>query len=243
MSPSEIDRHVRASLHQGSSLYHLDAKLLEELEPDLIITQELCRVCAVSYDIVDRAVKRLRTDTRIVSLEPASLEDVFAHISWIGEITLHKLEAGALIASLHARVLALRKRAARAARRPRVLLLEWTDPPMSAGHWIPELLELAGGEAVLGCPGANSQRLDWSAIASADPDAVIVAPCGFDLSKTRHALEELDARSEWNSLRARRHGWVLAMDGNAYVSRPGPRLVDSAEIIAQWYTTLAEHAG
>jgi iron complex transport system substrate-binding protein len=230
-------------LHQGSSLYHLNAKLLEELEPDLIITQELCPVCAVSYDVVDRAVKRMRTDARIVSLEPASLEDVFAHIGWIGEITLHKREAGTLIASLHARVLALRKRAAGAPRRPRVLLLEWTDPPMSAGHWIPELLELAGGEAVLGCAGANSQRLDWSAIASADPDAVIVAPCGFDLSKTRHALEELDARSEWNSLRARRHGWVLAMDGNAYVSRPGPRLVDSAEIIAEWYTTLAEHAG
>jgi iron complex transport system substrate-binding protein len=243
LAPSEIDRHVRASLHRGSGLYCLNAKLLEALEPGLIITQELCPVCAVSYVIVDRAVKRMRTDTRVVSLEPSSLEDVLAQIRWIGEITQHAQEAAALIASLHARILALRKRAARVARRPRVLLLEWTDPPMSAGHWIPELLELAGGDPVLGAAGANSQRLEWSAIASADPDAVIVAPCGLDLPKTRRALEELEAIPEWNSLRARRAGCVLAMDGNAYVSRPGPRLVDSAEMMAQWYTTLAEHAG
>jgi iron complex transport system substrate-binding protein len=243
LAANEIDRHVRASLHRGSSLYCLDAKLLEALEPELIITQELCAVCAVSYAIVDRAVKRMRTDTRVVSLEPSSLEDVLAQIRWIGEITQHAQEAGALIASLHARILALRKRAAGVARRPRVLLLEWTDPPMSAGHWIPELLELAGGDAVLGCAGANSQRLEWSAIASADPDAVIVAPCGFDLRKTRRALQELEATPEWTSLRAWRAGRVLAMDGNAYVSRPGPRLVDSAEMMAQWYTTLAEHAG
>jgi iron complex transport system substrate-binding protein len=243
LAPGEIDRQVRASLHRGSSLYHLNARLLQELEPDLIITQELCPVCAVSYDIVDSAVKRVRTDTRIVSLEPSSLEDVLTHVRWVGEVTHHANEAGALIASLHARILALRKRAAGLARRPRVLLLEWTDPPMSAGHWIPELLELAGGDPVLGCPGAESQRLEWSAIASADPDAVIVAPCGFDLPKTQRALEELDATPEWRSLRARRNGRVLAMDGNAYVSRPGPRLVDSAEIIAKWYTTLAEHAG
>jgi iron complex transport system substrate-binding protein len=243
LAPSEIDRHVRASLHRGSSLYHLDAKLLEELEPDLIITQELCPVCAVSYGSVDRAVKRMRTDARIVSLEPSSLEDVLAHIRWIGEITEHAQEAAALIGSLHARIVAVRKRAARLTRRPRVLLLEWTDPPMSAGHWIPELLELAGGDPVLGCRGTNSQRLDWSAIVTADPDAVIVAPCGFDLARTRCALEELDGVPEWSSLRARRGGRVLAMDGNAYLSRPGPRLVDSAETIAEWYTTLAEHAG
>jgi iron complex transport system substrate-binding protein len=243
LTPGEIDRHVRASLHRGSSLYHLDTKLLQDLEPDLIITQELCPVCAVSYEIVDRAVKRMRTDTRIVSLEPASLEDLLAHIRWIGEITQHALEARSLIASLHARILALRKHAAGLTRKPRVLLLEWTDPPMSAGHWIPELLELAGGDPVLGSPGGNSRRLEWNAIASADPDAVIVAPCGFDLPKTHRALEELDATPEWRSLRARRSGRVLAMDGNAYVSRPGPRLVDSAEIIARWYTSLAEHAG
>jgi iron complex transport system substrate-binding protein len=243
LAPSEIDRHVRASLHQGSSLYALDSELLEELKPDLIITQELCAVCAVSYGIVDRAVRRLRTDTRIVSLEPSSLEDVLAHIAWIGDITRHVRTAAALTASLRTRIEALRVRAAGMARRPRMLLLEWTDPPMNAGHWIPELLELAGGDPVLACAGENSQRLEWSAIASADPDAVIVAPCGFDLPKTRRAVEELDANPAWRSLRARREGCVLAMDGNAYVSRPGPRLVDSAEMIARWYTTVAEHAG
>lgn len=242
-APGEIDRHVRAALHRGSSLYHLDTKLLEELEPDLIVTQELCPVCAVSYSIVDRAVKRLRTDARIVSLEPSSLEDVLAQIRWIGEITGHAGGAVALIASLRGRIEALRVRTAGTVRRPRMLLLEWTDPPMNAGHWIPELLELAGADPVLGSAGTNSRRLEWSAIAAADPDAVVVAPCGFDLARTQRAVEELDANPEWRSLRARRNGRVLAMDGNAYVSRPGPRLVDSAEIIARWYTTVAEHAG
>lgn len=244
LAPSEIDRHVRASLHQGSSLYHLDADLLEALQPQLIVTQELCAVCAVSYDIVDRAVKRLRTDTRIVSLEPSSLEDVLGHIRWIGEITQHSGAAAAVVASLRARIDALRTRIQEITSRPKMLLLEWTDPPMNAGHWIPELLELAGGDPVLASAGANSRRLEWSAIGSADPDVVIVAPCGFDLRKTHNALEELDDNPEWRSLRARRAGRVLAMDGNAYVSRPGPRLIDSAEMIARWwYTTGAEHAG
>jgi len=114
---------------------------------------------------------------------------------------------------------------------------------MSAGHWIPELVELAGGIPILANPGANSQRLEWSAIAQAAPEAVVVAPCGFDLGKTRHAIEALDAVEAWRSLRARRTGRVLALDGNAYLSRPGPRLVDAAEMIEQWYTNGAEYAG
>lgn len=114
---------------------------------------------------------------------------------------------------------------------------------MSAGHWIPELIEIAGGTPILANAGTNSVRLEWDAIAAADPDAVIVAPCGFDLPKTQRAIEALDATEIWRSLRARRLGRVLAMDGNAYLSRPGPRLVDATETIAQWYTTVAEYAG
>lgn len=241
-TPREIDRHVRAAVHAGSSLYQLDAALLATLEPDLIVTQELCAVCAVSYDIVATAAKRLRSDPRVVSLEPATLGDVFSTIRFVGEITGHVEQAAQLVAGLETRVAALERDATRRGR-PRTLMLEWTDPPMSAGHWIPELIELAGGAPVLTHPGTNSQRLDWNEIAAADPDAVVVAPCGFDLPKTKSAIAELDAVGAWRSLRAYRTGRVLALDGNAYMSRPGPRLIDATEILAQWYTTSAEYAG
>ena len=241
-SPREIDRHVRAAVHAGSSLYYLDTELLDPLQPDLIVTQELCAVCAVSYDIVATAAKRLRSDPRVVSLEPASLHDVFATMEFLGEITGHAEQSRKLVDSLEARVRAVSPFGT-LRETQRTLVLEWTDPPMSAGHWIPELIEIAGGTPILANAGTNSVRLEWDAIAAADPDAVIVAPCGFDLPKTQRAIEALDATEIWRSLRARRLGRVLAMDGNAYLSRPGPRLVDATETIAQWYTTVAEYAG
>ena len=227
---AEIDRHVRASLHSGSSLYHLDSVLLEQLAPDLIITQELCKVCAVSYEIVDRAAKRLTSDPRVVSLEPSSLDDVLANIEFVGELTGRVSGARALVEALSLRIEALR--GAEATRRPRTLVLEWTDPPMGPGHWTPGLVELAGGTAILSNPGANSQRLEWETIVHADPDAIIVAPCGFDVERARAAVDELAAIPEWASLRAHRENRVHIVDGNAYVNRPGPRLVDTAEIFA-----------
>lgn len=230
-SSAEIDRHVRRSLHEGSSLYHLDAELLEKLAPDLIVTQELCVVCAVSYEIVQRAVRRLRGDPRLVSLEPSSLDDVFATITFLGDMTGHRDGAATLLRDLHARVDALRARK-RDRGRPRVLVLEWTDPPMSGGHWTPGLVELAGATPVLGNPGANSQAIDWATIAREDPDAIVVGPCGFDLARTHEAIAELGNIEAWRSLRAVREGSVHAIDGSAYLNRPGPRLVDTAEIIA-----------
>ena len=222
------------------------------------MTQELCAVCAVSYEIVDAAAKilnschpesldsardKLRRRTRVISLEPLSVQDVFTNITQLGELTGHSAEAHNLVTRLESRVAALRAKTIGAAKRPRTLVLEWTDPPMSAGHWIPELVELAGGIPILANPGANSRRLDWNAIAHAEPEAVVVAPCGFDLAKTRHAIEGLDAVEARRSLAARRAGRVLALDGNAYLSRPGPRLVDGAEMIEEWYTDGAEYAG
>ncbi len=247
--PGQIDRHVRAAIHAGSSLYALDGALLERLAPDLIVTQELCPVCAVSYEIVARAATRLRSDPRIISLEPSSVQDVLANIELLGDITDRFEGAQQLVRELQLRVLRLRSSfdcgAARRAQddKTTTLVLEWTDPPMSAGHWIPELVELSGGRPILAHPGANSQRLEWDAIAAADPHAVIVAPCGFDIEKTERAIAALDGVEQWRSLAARRSGRVLAVDGNAYLSRPGPRLVEAAEIIARWYTTLAEYAG
>ncbi len=238
--PGEIDRHVRGAIHAGSSLYRLDSELLERLKPDLIVTQELCPVCAVSYEIVARAATRLRSDPRIVSLEPSSLDDVLANIALAGEVTGKTDGTRRLIRELRLRISELKQRS-----RERVptLVLEWTDPPMSAGHWIPEMVELSGGRPILSHPGVNSQRLEWDAIAEADPHAVIVAPCGFDIDKTARAVAALDGVEQWRSLAARRSGRVLALDGNAYLSRPGPRLVEAAEIIARWYTTVAEYAG
>jgi len=240
--PGEIDRHVRAAIHAGSSLYKLDTGLLESLAPDLIVTQELCPVCAVSYQIVANAAKQLRSDPRVVSLEPSSLDDVLTNIEYLGEITGRAEGVRRLIESLRTRINVLTRRRDNMPRL-RTLVLEWTDPPMSAGHWIPGLIELAGGIPILAHPGANSQHLSWDEIAAADPDAVIVAPCGFDLNATKRAIAQLDARAQWKSLASYRSGRILAMDGNAYISRPGPRLVDSAEIVAGWYTTLAEYAG
>ncbi len=229
-----IDRHVRARVHAGSSLYGLDDAKLAALAPDLIVTQELCAVCAVSYEIVDRAAKRLRGDPRIVSLEPSSLDDVFATIAFLGELTDARAGAAALVSALRARAGTLREGVAGRARE-RVLVLEWTDPPMSAGHWTPGLVELAGGEPVLANPGANSRVLTWDEIAAADPDVVILAPCGFDRARALEAAGTLppEAARAFARLRAVRDGRAFAMDGNAYVNRPGPRLVDSAEIFAR----------
>jgi iron complex transport system substrate-binding protein len=229
---AEIDRHVRRSLHEGSSLYFLDADLVERLEPDAIVTQELCAVCAVSYEIVERAVRRMRSDPRIVSLEPSSLDDVFATIAFLGELTGREAGASSLLRALRARVESLRWRAHARRERPRVLVLEWTDPPMSGGHWTPGLIELAGAIPVLGNPGANSRTLDWSTIAAEDPDAIVVGPCGFDLPHTQRAIVDLANETRWSELRAVRDGRVYAIDGSAYLNRPGPRLVDTAEIVA-----------
>ncbi len=229
--PAAIDRHVRASVHAGSSLYALDADLLESLAPDLIVTQELCAVCAVSYEIVAQAARRLRGDPRIISLEPSSLADVYATIALLGELCDRRDGADALLATLREREAALRARP-RPEPAPRTLVLEWTDPPMSGGHWTPGLVELAGGVPVLANPGANSQVIAWDAIAAADPDVVIVVPCGYGMAAARRAAQALETRTEWRALRAVRDGRAYVMDGNAYVNRPGPRLIESAELFA-----------
>ncbi len=227
----DVDRHVRASLHAGSSLYALDAAALERLAPDLIVTQELCAVCAVSYEIVARAAKRLRGDPRVVSLEPSSLEDVYANIVTLGELTGANTAATTLVGTMQTRMAELSRRVT-GRPPPRTLVLEWSDPPMGGGHWTPGLVVAAGGEPVLGNAGANSRVLDWSDIGATDPDVVIVAPCGYDLAAAERAADELAAHPQWRALRAVRTGRAYALDGNAYVNRPGPRLVDTADLFA-----------
>ena len=231
MRPADIDRHVRANLHAGSSIYTLDAALLERLQPDLIVTQELCPVCAVSYELVRAATRRLTGDPRIVSLEPSSLDDVYSTITALGDLTGHADAARSELLALRRREQALRS-ATEGLGRPTTLVLEWTDPPMSGGHWTPGLVELAGGKPVLAHAGKDSQRLEWSEISAADPDVIIIAPCGFDLATATRAAKDLFDLSVWRELRAVREGRVAVVDGNAFVNRPGPRLIDTAEIFA-----------
>jgi iron complex transport system substrate-binding protein len=210
-------------VHEGSSIYRLDADRLQLLKPDLILTQELCDVCAVSYPIVQDAARRLDGPVRLVSLEPQTLEDVFKNIGLVGELTGRAGPAQALVRKLSDRVARLRARLGERRRRP-VLCLEWIDPPFNAGHWTPELVELAGGIDPLGAAGLPATALDWDKVSGVESELVVVMACGLTLERS---LEEASAIA---SRLAGREIWVV--DGNAYFSRPGPRLVDSAEIMA-----------
>src|SRR5438067_6362740 len=224
-SSAEVDRHIRELVHEGSSIYALDAPLLEALHPDLIMTQELCEVCAVSYPIVERAARRLGSSPQLVSLEPESLEDVFANIRFIGRLVGRADTAEQVCDSLRQRIAAVEQRVAD---RPRqtVVCLEWVDPPFNCGHWTPELVTLAGGDERLGVARQPAQLLDWQRVIDADPEVVVVMACGFSLDRSLREVETAGGRFE--ALRAQT--WVV--DGNAFFSRPGPRLVDSVEIMA-----------
>ncbi len=219
----EIDRHIRALVHEGSSIYRLDAERLQSLKPDLILTQELCDVCAVSYPIVQDAARRLDGSVRLVSLEPQSLEDVLKNISLVGELTGTAEAAEVLVHGLSHRVALLRAQLRERRRRP-VVCLEWIDPPFNAGHWTPGLVELAGGLDPLGAVGLPATSLNWEKVSGAESELVVVMACGLTLERS---LEEANTIA---SRLAGREIWVV--DGNAYFSRPGPRLVDSAEILA-----------
>jgi len=224
-SGAEVDRHIRELVHEGSSIYALDAPLLEALRPDLILTQELCEVCAVSYPIVERAARRLGSSPQLVSLEPESLEDVFANIRFIGRLVGRADSAEQVCDSLRQRVASVEQRVADRPRRT-VVCLEWVAPPFNCGHWTPELVTIAGGDERLGVARQPAQLLDWQQLIDADPEVVVVMACGFSLERSLQEVES--AREHLYGLGA--DIWVV--DGNAFFSRPGPRLVDSLEIMA-----------
>jgi iron complex transport system substrate-binding protein len=224
-SSADVDRHIRELVHQGSSIYALDAPLLEALHPDLILTQELCEVCAVSYPIVERAARRLGSSPQLVSLEPESLEDVFANIRFIGRLVGRPDIAEHVCDSLRRRVASVEQRIAGRPRR-RVVCLEWVDPPFNCGHWTPELVAIAGGDELLGAGRQPAHAIDWQQVVDADPEVVVVMACGYSLDRSLREVEA--ARGHFELLDA--ETWVV--DGNAFFSRPGPRLVDSVEIMA-----------
>lgn len=222
-SSGEIDRHIRKLVHEGSSIYALDQDRLMALQPDLILTQELCAVCAVSYPIVEKASHRLQAPTQLVSLEPESLDDVFDNIRLVGQLTGRAQAAEAVVAALTARIDAVRRRVAGRPRR-RIVALEWIEPPYRSGHWTPGLVRLAGAEDLLGRPGQRAAAIDWRQIDEAGPEVVVVMACGFTLERSLDEVERIAPRL------AGRECFVV--DGNAFFSRPGPRLVDSVEILA-----------
>jgi iron complex transport system substrate-binding protein len=226
LTAAEIDAAVRERTERGEAIYELDAERLRELEPDLIVTQELCPVCAVSYDDVREVASTIPTQPRVVALDPHTLGESFGDVRTIAQLTDSRDAALDLIARQRARVDAVRI-AVRGAERVSTVALEWFDPVFVAGHWTPQIIELAGGIDVLGLPGEHSERSTWEMVAAAEPRVVVCMPCGYDAER---AAEE--ARAHVDSLRTVGAERVVAVDAAAYFSRPGPRLVDGLELLA-----------
>jgi iron complex transport system substrate-binding protein len=237
-----IDSMVRERLAGGAALYSLDIEAVERLAPDLIVTQRLCDVCAVDESQVASLVGRLAVPPAVVTLEPTRLEDVFESLLTVGSAGEPE-RARAVLARLRHRVEAVAGRPAHSRStaalpaRPRVVLLEWVDPPFSSGHWTPEIVRLAGGVECLGREGEPSRTLAWEEVLAADPDVLIVACCGFDLDRGRREMPILEGLPGYDGLAAVRSGRVHLLDGNAYFSRPGPRLVEGLEILARLLDT------
>jgi iron complex transport system substrate-binding protein len=226
LSPREIDAAVKERTLAGESIYELDHELLHDLRPDLIVTQELCAVCAVSYDDVRAIAEEIETHPRVVSLDPRTVGEVLGDVRTLAQLTDRKDQAVGLVRDASARIDRVRL-AVRGARRPRVAALEWLDPPFAAGHWTPQLIEYAGGEDVLGFAGEKSEETNWPVVEAAQPDVVVVMPCGFD-AEIAHREAEMH-RDELVRVGA---GEVVAVDAAAYFSRPGPRIIDGLELLA-----------
>lgn len=226
----EIDRLVRAQLKTTRALYTLNLPLLKELQPDLIVTQSLCDVCAVAQDEVQAALSQLPGNPRVINLEPQSLSEVFAAMRQVADAA--GVSAENAIKALIARVESVTARSATLTHRPRAALLEWLDPPFSCGHWSPELVRLAGGIEGLGQEGRPSRTLRWDEVIAWQPEVVFVACCGQSAERALQDLSLVRSNSGWQELPAARSGRVYVTDGSQYFSRPGPRLVDSLEILA-----------
>jgi iron complex transport system substrate-binding protein len=222
----EIDAEVRRLTGDGRHLYELDEATLAELDVDLIVTQAVCEVCAVSYDDVVAVAGRLPSRPRVISLDPSNLAEVLSDVTRLGEATGVAERASELRSTLEARLTAVR-RAIDGVDRPRVLALEWLDPPFIGGHWVPEMIEIAGGRDVLGLTGAKSRTAGWEEIAAAEPEVVVAMPCGWNAPQARSEIEA--HASQIANTGARR---IWAVDASASFSRPGPRLVEGTELLA-----------
>jgi iron complex transport system substrate-binding protein len=230
----EIDQRVKAILQEALSVYRVDADLLERLRPTHIITQSQCEVCAVSLKDVEQAVCQFTSSQPIVvSLEPNALADVWSDIRRVAA-ALNAPERGEeLIAGLRRRMDEIAAKARSARSRPTVACVEWIEPLMAAGNWTPELVEMAGGVNLFGEAGKHSPWMSWEELVAADPDVIVISPCGFDIARTMEETELLTGKPEWRGLKAVKENRVLVADGNQYFNRPGPRLAESLEILAE----------
>jgi iron complex transport system substrate-binding protein len=226
LSAGEIDAAVKERTLAGESIYELDEDALQDLEPDLIVTQALCSVCAVSYDDVRAIAEQIESNPRVVSLDPHTVGEILGDARTLAQATDRKDAAVELIERAAQRIDRVRV-AVKDARRPRVVALEWLEPPFVAGHWTPQLIGFAGGEDALGFPGENSAERSWEEVAAVAPDIVIVMPCGYDAE-----IAHREAEMHRDQLAALGAGEVVAVDASAYFSRPGPRIVEGLELLA-----------
>ena len=229
----EIHNHITSAVHGGSSIYGMNQALLKKLNPDLILTQELCEVCAVSYGEVRKAARLLPGDRKILSLEPTSLRAILETIKTVGEATGTQARAKKLVADLQARIDKVASATKNVTRRPKVFALEWLDPPFIGGHWVPEMIRLAGGFDGMGKEGRHSVTTTWKEIADYNPEVVVLMPCGYHLGESLAEVKKYTWPPEWKGLKAVRNGQVYAVDGSSYYNRPGPRVVDGLEILAE----------
>ena len=232
MTSLEIDRWVGERLGSNQGLYLLDEERLREAAPDVILTQGLCDVCAIDYNEVVAASETLAKKPKIVSLTPNCLTDVLDDVARVGEATGRRHIAERVVEELEQRISSVREQAATSSARPRVACLEWFDPIYLAGHWVPEMIEIAGAEDVLGRRGKPSEKVEWQSIRESTPEIIVLMPCGFDVPRTLREAGVLERLEGWHDLPAVKAGKVFAVNGHAFFSRPGPRLVDGLEILA-----------
>ena len=231
-SSRDIDTAVKSLVGDGLAVYRVDQLLMRTLAPDVILTQDQCEVCAASLKDVEAAVcDWVGQPVRIVSLHPEKLADIWRDIRIVGAATGRAAQAGELLASLRRRLDAAASR--RLHRRPSVLCVEWIEPAMTGGHWIPEIVQYAGGRSLLAPAGGPSPYVSWAEIAAADPDTIVVAPCGFDVARSIHEMAVLSGNAVWQSLRAVRESRVAVADGNRYFNRPSPAVVDTVDILSE----------
>jgi iron complex transport system substrate-binding protein len=232
LTSAEVDAWVRRALHENGTIYAIDEPLLRTLQPDVILTQRLCDVCAVGYGTVAKLAQTLPGPPRVVSLEPTSLADIFEDIRRVADACDVRERADKLIGNLSERVENVRERAARISDRPRCFLMEWVDPPFCPGHWGPELVEIAGGHDLLGRKHQPSTQIDWQQVLDARPEIIVLALCGYDIDRARRDYELLRRFPGFGSIPAAASGQVHVVNASAYFARPGPRIVDSLAILA-----------
>ena len=233
MSSAEIDHAVLSQLDGHGSIYDLNTDLLAELKPDLIITQELCDVCAVSYKIVEKAARMYVADAKVVSLEPNTIDDIFGNIITVGELTNTREKAVEVVAELRKRLDYLREKTANLEKRPKVMMLEWLEPPFAPGHWTPEQVEIAGGICLLGKAGEKSVTTTYAEIIASQPEILVLIPCGYYTADILRQLPNTNFPDEFKTIPAFQNGEIWALDASSYFSRPAPRVVEGAEILAK----------